>query len=70
MAVFDVVAGGENGVQWVACGVHGVVDELKEASVDHVVEEGGGAGVFEVVEVKVEVPEENIVVGVYGEGGR
>ena len=69
VAVLDAVAGGEYGVQRVACDVRGVADELGEADALHVVEEGGGVGVVEVVEVEVEVPIEYVVIGVYSEGG-
>ena len=68
VAVLDPVAGGEDGVQRVSCGVSGVVDELGESDV-HVVKEVGGVGVVVVVEVKVDVPEEYLVTGVYGEVG-
>ena len=69
MAVLHAVTGGENGVQCVTCGVRGVVDQLGEFEVVHIVEEGGGFSIVVVVEVKVEVPEEYVVVRVYGNGG-
>ena len=69
VALLDAVAGGEYGVQRVACDVRGDVDHLDEADVVHVVEEGGGIGVIVFVEVKVEVSEEDVVIAVYGEGG-
>ena len=50
-----------------ACGVRGVADELREVEVVHVVDEGGSVDIVEVVKVKVEVPEEYVVAGVYDE---
>ena len=64
VAVLDAVIRVEDGVQHVTCDVRGVVSDLGETDVLHVVEEGGG-----VVDVKVEVPEEYVVIGVYGERG-
>ena len=70
MAVLDAVTRGEwYRVQRVAYDVPGVMDDLGEADVVHVVEEGGGVGVVVVVKVKVKVWKEDAVVGVDGEGG-
>ena len=69
MAVLDVVTGCENGVQHVACDVRGVTDELGEVDVIHVVKEGGGVGVVEVIKVKVEGPKEYVVMESMARGG-
>ncbi|KAJ1163584.1 hypothetical protein NDU88_004041 [Pleurodeles waltl] len=48
-----VIAGGENRVECVACGVGRCRDELFEAEVEEVLEQGGGVVVVGVLEVEV-----------------
>ncbi|KAJ1099859.1 hypothetical protein NDU88_004954 [Pleurodeles waltl] len=59
----DVVACGEDGVKGVTGCVGGCVDELCEAEVGEVFCQGGRVGVIVVFEVKVQVPEEDVVRG-------
>ncbi|KAJ1110077.1 hypothetical protein NDU88_007432 [Pleurodeles waltl] len=59
----DVVASGEDGVKGLTSCVGGCVDELCEAEVGKVFSQGGGVGVIVVFEVKVQVPEEDLVRG-------
>ncbi|KAJ1217975.1 hypothetical protein NDU88_005562 [Pleurodeles waltl] len=47
----DVIAGGENRVECVSCGVGRCCDELFEAKVGEVVEQGGGVVLVDVLEV-------------------
>ncbi|KAJ1142336.1 hypothetical protein NDU88_008662 [Pleurodeles waltl] len=61
MAEGDMFAGGENGVEHVFCRVGGCRDELFEAEVGEVVEQGGRVVVVGVLEVEVQVPKENVV---------
>ena len=63
----NMVAGSEDRVQSVAGGVGGIVDKLGETQIAHTVEEVGGVGVVEVVEVEVEVTEKDVVFGFYCE---
>ena len=55
MAEFDSVAGSEDGVEFVSGFVRGFDDQLGEADVVQVLQEGDGFGVVGVVDVEVEV---------------
>ena len=53
---FDSVAGGEVSIECVSGFVRGFGDQLGEADVVQVLQEGDGVGVVGVVDVEVEVP--------------
>ncbi|KAJ1141640.1 hypothetical protein NDU88_007968 [Pleurodeles waltl] len=57
----DVVTCGEDEVKGMTGCVGGCFDELCEAEVGEVFSQGGGIGVIVVIEVKVQVPAEDVV---------
>ncbi|KAJ1192056.1 hypothetical protein NDU88_001368 [Pleurodeles waltl] len=66
VVVLDPVAGSDDGVQHGSCIVGVINDELSEYDVIHAIEEAGGGGLVEVIEVEIQMSREDVVLGVNG----